>query len=132
MKAGLSIMSQTTDLHIEVLTQYVAEESNPTLSQYLFAYTINIRNMGPVAAQIISRHWIIEDGNNNEQTVSGLGVVGQQPLIRAGEVFEYTSACPLSTPFGTMRGSYHCVGENGVPFDVEIPLFVLSLPEKLH
>ena len=125
-------MSQTADLHIVVATRYVPEESNPALSQYLFAYTIKIRNLGPVAAQIISRHWIIEDSNNHEQKVSGLGVVGQQPLIREGEVFEYTSACPLTTPFGTMRGSYHCVGENGIPFDVEIPLFVLSLPEKLH
>lgn len=125
-------MSQSNNLHIEVLTRYVPEQSNPAMSQYLFAYTIKIRNQGSMGVQIISRHWIIEDGNNNEQRVSGLGVVGQQPLIHEGEVFEYTSACPLNTPFGTMRGSYHCVGENGIPFDVEIPMFMLSLPEKLH
>lgn len=125
-------MDQSKDLHIAVSTCYVAEQSNPNLSQYLFAYTIKIQNRGKSGAQIISRHWLIEDGNNNIQEVRGLGVVGEQPLIEVGGEYEYTSVCPLSTPVGTMRGSYHCVGENGIPFDVEIPLFMFSFRSKLH
>lgn len=125
-------MSQSEDLLIEVTTRYVPDQSNPSLSQYLFAYTIKIRNMGSMGAQIISRHWLIEDGLNRQQEVSGLGVVGEQPLIAPGKHYEYTSVCPLTTPVGTMRGSYHCVGENGIPFDVDIPMFMLSIPEKLH
>src|SRR3546814_8522514 len=80
------------------------------------------------AAQVISRHWIITDGNQHVQEVRGLGVVGQQPLLKPGETFEYTSGCPLPTPVGSMRGSYLCVGETGVPFDVAIHEFVLAMP----
>lgn len=125
-------MSQSKDLQIQISTRYVAEQSNPSLSQYLFAYTIRILNTGSMGAQIISRHWVIEDGQNRQQEVRGLGVVGEQPLIAPGKHYEYTSVCPLTTPVGTMHGSYHCVGENGIPFDVSIPVFMLSLPEKLH
>jgi ApaG protein len=98
----------------------------------VFAYTVQITNTGERPVQVISRHWIITDGDLGEQDVRGLGVVGQQPLLAPGETFEYTSGCPLTTAVGTMRGSYHCVGENGVPFDVEIPEFVLAMPRTLH
>src|SRR5690606_23663946 len=100
--------------------------------QYVFAYTVRITNTGSLPAQLISRHWIITDGAQRTEEVRGLGVVGQQPLLPPGESFEYTSGCPLSTPVGTMKGTYHCVGENGVPFEVEIPEFVLAMPRTLH
>ena len=119
-------------MKVEVTPRYIEEQSDPARSQYVFAYTVRILNTGSAAAQVISRHWVITDGNEQVEEVRGLGVVGQQPLIAAGDVYEYTSGCPLATPFGTMKGSYHCVGENGVPFEVEIPEFVLTLPRTLH
>jgi len=117
---------------VTVQPRYLAEQSDPAQRQYVFAYTIRITNTGSEPAQLISRHWIITDGNQQQQEVRGLGVVGQQPLLKPGESFEYTSGCPLSTPVGTMRGTYHCVGENGMPFEVEIPEFVLAMPRTLH
>jgi ApaG protein len=98
----------------------------------VFAYTVRITNSGDVPAQLISRHWIITDGNQTVQNVKGLGVVGQQPLLAPGESFEYTSGCPLPTPIGTMKGSFYCVDEEGSPFEVAIPEFVLSMPRVLH
>ena len=94
--------------------------------------TVRITNTGAHPAQLISRHWIITDGAQRTEEVRGLGVVGQQPLLPPGESFEYTSGCPLPTPVGTMKGTYHCVGENGVPFEVDIPEFVLAMPRTLH
>lgn len=120
------------ELSVVVEPRYVADQSNPAKQQFVFAYTVRITNTGERPAQVISRHWVITDGDLGEQDVRGLGVVGQQPLLAPGETFEYTSGCPLTTPVGTMRGSYHCVGENGVPFDVEIPEFVLAMPRTLH
>jgi ApaG protein len=117
---------------VEVTPRYLEEQSDPSRSQYVFAYTVRIRNTGTAAAQVISRHWVITDGDEKTQEVRGLGIVGEQPLIAAGDMYEYTSGCPLNTPFGTMKGSYHCVGENGVPFDVDIPEFILTLPRTLH
>ncbi|MBX6319664.1 Co2+/Mg2+ efflux protein ApaG [Pigmentiphaga sp.] len=117
---------------VTVQPRYLPEQSDPARRQYVFAYTIRITNTGTEPAQLISRHWIITDGNQQQQEVRGLGVVGQQPLLKPGESFEYTSGCPLPTPVGTMRGTYHCVGENGMPFEVEIPEFVLAMPRTLH
>src|SRR5690606_36859121 len=108
---------------VTVTPQYLPDQSEPNDQQFVFAYTVRITNNGQQAAQVISRHWIITDGRQRVQEVRGLGVVGQQPLLTPGESFEYTSGCPLPTPVGTMRGSYHCVGEIGVPFDVPIPEF---------
>ena len=120
------------ELSVAVEPHIVAGQSNPAKQQFVFAYKVRITNTGERPAQVISRHWIITDGDQAEQEVRGLGVVGQQPLLAPGETFEYTSGCPLKTPVGTMRGSYHCVGENGVPFEVEIPEFVLAMPRTLH
>lgn len=117
---------------ISVKTQYLAEQSDPDRSSYVFAYTITICNAGRVAAQLISRHWVIVDANNNAEEVRGLGVVGHQPLLRPGEQFEYTSGTALTTPQGTMRGAYFCVAEDGERFEANIPEFVLSLPRTLH
>ena len=93
---------------------------------YGFAYTVTITNTGDVAAQLISRHWIISDARGHTEEVKGLGVVGQQPLLRPGESFQYTSGCRLRTASGTMHGHYFCVAEDGTRFEVEIPLFVLE------
>jgi ApaG protein len=120
------------ELSVTVEPRYLADQSDPAESQYIFAYTIRITNSGSQPVQLISRHWIITDGNQQEQEVRGLGVVGQQPLLQPGQSFEYTSGCPLSTPVGTMRGTYHCVGDNGSPFEVDIPEFVLAVPRTLH
>ncbi len=117
---------------VSVTPQYLPDQSEPAEQQFVFAYTVRITNNGKQAAQVISRHWIITDGDQKTEEVRGLGVVGQQPLLSPGETFEYTSGCPLSTPVGTMQGSYHCVGENGIPFDVEIAEFVLAMPRSLH
>jgi len=120
------------DISVNVNPQYLPEQSEPNEEQFMFAYTVRITNNGEQAVQVISRHWVITDAEQKVQEVRGLGVVGQQPLLAPGETFEYTSGCPLSTPFGTMRGTYHCVGDNGVPFEVPIDEFVLAMPRTLH
>ena len=120
------------ELSVVVEPHFVPEQSDPGKQQFVFAYKVRITNIGERPVQVISRCWIIADGELGEHEVRGLGVVGQQPLLAPGETFEYTSGCPLKNPVGTMRGSYHCVGENGVPFEVDIPEFVLAMPRTLH
>lgn len=119
-------------IEITPLPQFIPDQSNPEDDRYVFAYTINIRNTGKLPAQLVARHWIITDANNEVQEVRGLGVVGNQPLLQPGESFEYTSGCALATPVGTMKGSYQMVGEDGTRFDAEIPEFVLAVPHVLH
>ena len=118
--------------NVRVQTRYVPEQSDPDKGHYLFAYTIRIQNIGKVTGQLISRHWVITDANNRIEEVRGLGAVGQQPLLAPGQEFEYTSACPLATAVGSMRGIYHFVTETGAPFQVHVPEFTLSLPRTLH
>ena len=120
------------EMTVTVRTQYLEDQSNPDASQYLFAYAVTIKNTGSVTAQLISRHWLITDANDQVQEVRGLGVVGHQPLLAPGEQFEYTSGTSLATPQGTMRGVYFCVAEDGEQFESKIPEFVLSLPRTLH
>jgi len=119
---------------ITVITRtiYVPEQSEPDGGRYVFAYTITIKNTGSVTAQLISRHWVITDANNQVQEVRGLGVVGEQPLLKPDESFEYTSGTAIATPVGTMRGSYQMVAEDGLQFDATIPEFTLSMPRVLH
>lgn len=117
---------------VTVQTRYLEEQSDPDRSHYVFAYAITIKNTGSVTAQLISRHWVITDANNQVQEVRGLGVVGHQPLLQPGQHFEYTSGTSLKTPQGTMRGKYFCVAEDGEQFEAPIPEFVLSLPRTLH
>jgi len=119
-------------ISVSVNTAYLAEQSDPASERYVFAYTVTIANTGTVAAQLISRHWIITDAENVIQEVKGLGVVGEQPLLRPGESFEYTSGTAMATPVGTMKGSYQMVAEDGNKFDAEIPQFTLSMPRVLH
>ena len=111
---------------VEVQPRYLPEQSLPEQGVWSFAYTITISNTGEVPAQLISRHWIITNELGEVEEVKGLGVVGQQPLLRPGESFEYTSGCRLRTSSGTMKGSYFCLAEDGERFEVDIPAFVLD------
>jgi len=112
--------------------KYLAEHSDPDANHYVFAYTITVHNTGEVSAQLISRHWVITDGEGRVEEVRGEGVVGEQPVLAPGEAFRYTSGCPLETPVGSMRGTYHCVAEDGTRFEAEVPEFVLAVPRVLH
>ena len=125
-------ISKTYQITVTAVPQYVPDQSDPDGERYVFAYTITLENTGTVAAQLISRHWLITDGNSNVQEVRGLGVIGEQPLLRPGEKYEYTSGCQLDTPVGVMRGTYQMMGEDGTAFEAEIPAFTLSIPRVLH
>ena len=111
---------------------YLPEQSDPARDQYVFGYTITITNSGNVTAQLISRHWLITDGEHRVQEVKGLGVVGKQPTLKPGESFEYTSGTSIPTPVGTMHGTYQMQGDDGYAFDAPIPSFTLSVPRTLH
>ena len=120
------------ELTVTVHTQYLEDQSDPDNARFVFAYSVTMKNTGTVAAQVISRHWVITDANDHVEDVRGLGVVGYQPLLQPGEQFEYTSGTSLVTPQGTMHGEYFCVAEDGEQFEAKIPEFVLSLPRTLH
>ena len=111
---------------VDVKPAYQAEQSDPAQGLYVFSYTIRITNTGQVPAQLISRTWNVNDANGHTERVRGLGVVGQQPLLKPGQAFEYTSGTHLRTPTGTMHGSFYCVAEDGEKFDVDVPMFVLD------
>ncbi|HVJ62890.1 MAG TPA: Co2+/Mg2+ efflux protein ApaG [Tahibacter sp.] len=123
---------QPYEIAVSVATRFLDEQSRPADNRYVFAYTITIRNLGEITAQLLSRHWVITDGNGKVQEVTGDGVVGEQPRMRPGEDFEYTSGAVLETSVGTMRGSYTMVAEDGTMFDADIPQFTLSIPRTLH
>ena len=124
--------SKRYEITVVPKAHYVADQSDPDRNHFVFAYTIRITNTGTVAAQLVSRHWIITDADARIQEVKGPGVVGQQPTLKPGETFEYTSGASLATPIGTMRGSYQMLAEDGQPFDASIPQFTLSVPRTLH
>lgn len=124
--------STKNDIRIGVKTVYIPEQSDPSSDRYVFAYTITIANHGTGSAQLISRHWVIVDAQDKVQEVRGLGVVGEQPFLKPGESFEYTSGTSMTTPVGSMRGSYQMVAEDGTKFDAEIAEFTLSMPRVLH
>ena len=111
---------------VEVTPQYLHDQSNPEEDLYVFAYTITITNTGETPAQLISRTWNVNDAHGHTEKVRGLGVVGQQPLLKPGQAFEYTSGTRLRTPTGTMHGSFFCVAEDGEKFDADVPMFVLD------
>lgn len=122
----------TRDIRVEVRSRYVPERSDPGEGEWFFAYTIRITNEGSESAQLLSRHWVITDGDGKVEEVRGPGVVGRQPRLGPGEAFEYTSACPLKTPFGVMEGSYQMVTPAGDHFDVRIAPFPLSQPFAIN
>jgi len=119
-------------IDVAAATQYLAEQSDEAAGRFVFAYTITLRNTGSVAAQLVSRHWIITDAQGSVQEVRGLGVVGAQPLLEPGQSFEYTSGAAIATAVGTMKGAYQMVATDGTRFEAPIPEFTLSVPRVLH
>jgi ApaG protein len=117
---------------VRVETAFLVEQSDEAQNRYVFSYTITITNEGSVAAQLISRHWVITDADNEVQEVRGLGVVGVQPLLQPGESFQYSSGSVFTAPVGTMQGSYQMVAEDGTQFETPIPAFTLAMPRTLH
>jgi ApaG protein len=120
----------TRDIRVQVESRFSPEHSDP--SRWFFLYTIRISNDGAESVQLMSRHWVIRDATGRVEEVRGDGVVGNQPVIEPGDSFEYTSGCPLPTPFGTMEGSYQMVTTSGSQFDVEVAEFVLREPGAIH
>ncbi|MGV6825781.1 MAG: Co2+/Mg2+ efflux protein ApaG [bacterium] len=125
-------MSNTDDIRVDVRTAYIEDQSNPDDDRYVFAYTINIKNIGDRAARLLNRHWVITDSNGKVEEVRGEGVVGEQPHLQPGESFEYTSGAILETPVGAMEGEYEMIAENGDHFLAPIQAFSLSIPNIRH
>ena len=120
----------TRGIRVQAESRFSAERSQPT--QWFFLYTVRISNQGSETVQLMSRHWIIRDANDRVEEVKGPGVVGDQPVLEPGDSYEYTSGCPLPTPFGSMQGSYQMVTTSGEHFDAEIAEFVLREPGSIH
>jgi ApaG protein len=116
------------DVKVQAVSFYLPEHSEPSTNRYSFGYNITITNQSKVSVQLLDRHWIITDGIGRKQEVKGVGVVGQQPVIGPGEKYEYSSFCPLTTPYGYMEGTYGMVDEQGNGFRTEIPMFILGEP----
>jgi ApaG protein len=119
-------------IDIDVVTDYISEQSDPTVDRYVFAYTITINNRGAIPAKLLNRHWLITDANGKVQEVRGEGVVGEQPHLNPGEHFEYTSGAVLETPVGVMEGEYEMVTDEGDTFLAPIDRFSLAIPRTLH
>ena len=122
----------TKAIHIKVCPEFVPDQSDIAQQRYVFAYHVTITNAGTKPAQLLSRHWVITDGNKRVQEVIGEGVIGQQPTIEPGEHFEYTSGAVLETPVGSMHGTYEMADENGEPFQATIPIFTLASPNAIN
>lgn len=120
------------EIRISIETGYIPEQSQPDHDKYVFAYTITIANTGTAAATLLRRHWIITDANNKVKEVHGDGVVGEQPRLQPGDVYQYTSGACLETPIGCMQGNYDMISDDGVEFEAAIPPFTLSMPRVLH
>jgi ApaG protein len=122
----------TRGVRVRVASAYARERSDPGNSKWFFLYTITISNEGAETVQLVTRHWIITDGTGHVEEVRGPGVVGEQPILKPGESFEYTSGCPLETPFGMMEGTYQMVADGGERFDARVAPFTLSEPYTVH
>ena len=120
------------DIRIAVETDYLSHQSDPEQSRFVFAYTITIQNHGKVASRLMTRHWVITDANGHVQEVRGDGVVGEQPILKPGQGFRYSSGAVLETPAGSMEGSYRMIDTDGEEFDASIPPFTLAIPGSLH
>ena len=125
-------MQTDQEITIHVETSYIEAQSAPDEDQYAFSYTITIHNTGTEAAKLLNRHWVITDANGKIEEVRGEGVVGEQPYLKPGEAFRYTSGAMLDTPVGSMEGEYEMVSDNGRHFLAPIPPFSLAVPNKLH
>lgn len=129
----MSLPTATTRaIRVSVDARFSPEHSSPERQHWFFLYSIRIENTGDLTVQLLTRHWVITDGENRVEHVRGPGVVGEQPVLMPGESFEYTSGCPLSTPFGSMEGTYQLVTPSGESFDVAIPKFELRGPYTVH
>ena len=122
--------SYTIDVQVE--TRFVPDQSKPHDNRYVFAYTVTLHNAGDVPARLLARHWVITDANGKVEEVRGEGVVGEQPWMRPGDRYQYSSGAVLDTAVGTMRGSYQMLADDGTRFDAPIPPFTLSIPRTLH
>jgi ApaG protein len=125
-------LAVTRGIRVEVAARYLPDRSFPEKGRWMFAYTIRITNQGDTRVQLVSRHWVITDAHGRTEEVRGPGVIGEQPVLAPGESFEYTSGCPLPTPFGSMRGTYQMVSDEGGGFDVEIAPFALTEPHSVQ
>jgi len=124
--------AETNGIRVQVVSRYDPTRSKPQQKQWFFLYTVTIANQGSTTAQLLSRHWTITDETGHVEEVRGPGVVGEQPVLAPGQSFEYTSGCPLPTPFGTMHGTYQMITNDGARFDATIAPFTLSEPHTLH
>ena len=122
----------TTPIAVSVKTHYIADQSDPSDHRFVYAYTITIRNQSDIPTKLVSRHWLITNGNNSVQEVRGEGVVGEQPHLSPGEEYTYTSGVVLETEIGTMEGSYQMITDDGDTFDAPVPTFALVPPHALH
>ena len=120
------------DIRVSVETEFLPDQSDAESERWVFAYPISIHNQGAVSARLLTRHWVITDGEERVQEVHGEGVIGEQPHIAPGQTFRYTSGAILETEVGSMRGSYQMIGEDGIHFDAQIPAFTLAVPHALH
>jgi len=135
LKQAMQVMTPDPEnprIRVEVETSYLEEQSDPRDKRFVFSYTITIRNDGPVPARLLTRHWIITDANGNVKEMRGDGVVGEQPYLKPGQGFRYSSGAVIETPVGTMQGSYQMVADDGQQFDAPIAPFRLAMPGVLH
>ncbi|WP_374240590.1 Co2+/Mg2+ efflux protein ApaG [Zoogloea sp.] len=128
----MKIQTDSETVEIKTVSRFLPEQSDLSANRYVFAYHITISNRGEQTVQLLTRHWIITDAEENVQEVRGEGVIGQQPVLRPGESFEYTSGCSIATPVGTMKGSYFMQADDGRQFDAPIAEFTLAMPRTLH
>ena len=124
--------TQPHSIRVDVVTNYVEDQSSPPEGRFVFSYTITIRNEGSVPARLLTRHWVITDANGKVQEVAGEGVVGEQPHLLPGQGFRYSSGAILETPVGAMQGSYRMVADDGQQFDAPIAPFTLAMPGLLN
>lgn len=124
--------AETAGVRVRIHARYSPEHSDPPMSRWFFLYTIQISNVGDTTIQLLNRHWTIIDGTGHTQEVHGPGVVGEQPILEPGQSFEYTSGCPLPTPFGSMAGNFEMQRADGTLFEAEAALFQLIQPESIH
>jgi ApaG protein len=125
-------MTEKNKILVEATPHFIEAQSSPDEGRYVFAYTITITNVGLIPAKLLNRHWLITDSNGKIQEVRGEGVIGEQPYLKPGESFRYTSGAMLETPVGTMQGQYTMISDEGVNFNAPIPQFTLSIPRTLH
>lgn len=125
-------MTSKPDFNVTIDTTFLTDQSNIDEDEYVFSYKVSITNQGKIAAQLISRHWVITDADGEVREVKGLGVVGQQPMIKPGETYQYSSHTVFNLPSGKMHGSYQMVDESGKSFSVDIPAFECQMPRILH